>query len=221
MRFILNQNKIQGWDELADRLILELSNDNKVLWLISGGSNIEGEVHIIKKISKSMRNNLTIMFADERYGEVGHQDSNYQQLLSAGFDSQGTNFISILNQGMDFEATINNFTTMAQDLLQNSDIVIAQLGMGDDGHIAGILPHSDASLDHTNFVAGYSSNPYTRLTLTFRALTMINVAYVYAYGDTKFRALQDLKTKNLSLIDQPSQILKQINEAYVYNRLID
>ncbi len=221
MQFIINQNKYEGWDELAARLNLELRNGKKVLWLVSGGSNIEGEVYIINRIPSELKLKLSVMLADERYGDPGHKDSNERQLRDAGFDFSILSYLSILDADASFEETLNAAEIMTNQAFDYSDIIIGQLGIGDDGHIAGILLNSEACYETDNLVVGYLSNPYKRITLTFNALSKINSAYIFAYGDSKYNALVNLKTKNLDTVDQPAQILKRIKDVYVYNSLID
>ncbi len=192
-----------------------------MLWLVSGGSNISLSVKIINQIPDDLSANLTIMLADERYGEVDHQDSNQQQLLDAGFEPGLAQIVDILQPNMSFYDTEQRFRSLTTSLFDQADIIIAQLGIGEDGHIAGILPNSRAAQEETDLVVGYSSKPYERLTLSFAALRRVDSAYVFAFGPAKLPALNNLKSQNLSLEVQPAQILKQINQAYVYNDLID
>jgi 6-phosphogluconolactonase/glucosamine-6-phosphate isomerase/deaminase len=78
------------------------------------------------------------------------------------------------------------------------------------------LPGSPAITDE-KFVAGYDAGNFTRITLTPPALRQIAVAFAFVYGKSKFEALQNLHDNDLPLDEQPAQILKQLNESYVYN----
>jgi len=53
-----------------------------VLWLVPGGSNIPIAVEAMDMIRKEMSGlslkYLTITLSDERYGSVGHKDSNWK-----------------------------------------------------------------------------------------------------------------------------------------------
>jgi 6-phosphogluconolactonase/glucosamine-6-phosphate isomerase/deaminase len=113
-----------------------------------------------------------------------------------------------------------NKRLLAMTVLQafsDNKVVIAQLGIGPDGHTAGILPNSVATEPNSRLVVNYVADPYKRLTLSFTALKKVTVAYVLAFGSNKMDALIALQSQNLSLSEQPAQILKQLNEAYVYN----
>ncbi len=208
-------------DDLGQRLIKELKQDKNVLWLVSGGSNIASAVTVMKSIPSNLKMQLTIMPVDERYVPVGHADSNFQQLINAGFDSGDAILLNILDSNLSLEQTDERFKSLAGQAFEEADVIIALLGIGTDGHIAGILPSSPASQELRKYVVSFESTSYTRITLTFPALRKINAAYVYAFGVSKAGALTKLKDENISLELQPAQILKELDEAYVYNDSIE
>lgn len=217
MHFILTSGWEDGIADLTQRLAKELSDGRRVLWLVSGGSNISASVQVAENISEELSQNLTIMLADERYGEVGHTDSNWGQLLKAGFNTGRATTYPVLQAGLSMEATLNRYNKLANQAFAENDIIVAQLGVGNDGHIAGILPNSEAAHEDQQLVAAYESSPYKRLTLTFPALLKITASYTFAFGAPKREALQNLHDGALDLANQPSQILREIPEAYVYN----
>ena len=81
MNFVMTTGWEDGIADLTEKLIKALSEGKSVLWLVSGGSNIKASVQIIDSISMDLRTNLSVMLADERYGPLGHTDSNWEQLL--------------------------------------------------------------------------------------------------------------------------------------------
>lgn len=204
---------------LQQRLEQELTAGKRVLWLVSGGSNIAASVHLMQNLDDQLTKNLTIMPVDERYGSVGHADSNEAQLMAAGFDKKQAHVIHILQPDSSFQATADRFDKLARQAFSNNDIIIAQLGMGADGHIAGILPHS-AAVTSPDLVAAYASQPYQRLTLTHHALKRLSAAYVLAFGPDKQAALDQLTAKMVPYSDQPAQILKELPEAYVFTDMV-
>ncbi|MBC7707734.1 6-phosphogluconolactonase, partial [Polaromonas sp.] len=110
----------------------------------------------------------------------------------------------------------DNYELSALQAFTDADIIIGQFGIGSDGHIAGILPASPA-VTSLAFVAAYTHPPYERLTLTGHALRRVTAAYVLAFGADKQVALNALETKSLTYSEQPSQILKELPEAYVFS----
>lgn len=220
MQFILANDWSDGTASLSARLNKELSEGKKVLWLLSGGSNIPASVEIMSSLPGELTGNLTIMLNDERFGRVGHPDSNWEQLFQTGFDPKQAHMLPVLQIDMNLEQTIEHYAQQAEQAFGGSDIVISQIGMGADGHIIGILPGSPAAAEETAWAAGYDSPPYIRLTLTFPAMRQINVGYVMAFGDAKRQAVQDLK-QDLPLNQQPAQILKQLPEVYFYSDQVE
>jgi 6-phosphogluconolactonase/glucosamine-6-phosphate isomerase/deaminase len=168
-------------------------------------------------IPSELTKNLTVILVDERYGEVGHTESNWAQLMKAGFHSGEAKLLPILESDLNLEQTAKHYNQLATDAFTDNEVVIAQLGIGPDGHIAGILPDSPAAKDTPSMVVGYKSTPYDRLTLSFAGLRKIDAAYTFAFGNTKHHALGTLKSKSLGLTKQPSEILKDISEVYIYN----
>lgn len=217
MKYILTA----GWDDgvasLTERLVRELADGKRVLWLLSGGSNIPSSVQIMDNISSALSKNLSVSLVDERYGEPGHDESNWAQLMQAGFNSKQATLLPVLQPGISFERTVQNYTKLIEQAFRANDVVIAQLGIGPDGHVAGILPGSPAANEQTALVAGYDAPPLKRLTLTFPALKQINAAYVFAFGKPKQQALLSLRNKSEQLAGQPAQILNELGEAYMYS----
>jgi 6-phosphogluconolactonase/glucosamine-6-phosphate isomerase/deaminase len=216
MKFV----KVAGWDEaikaVSERLKKELSKSGKVLWLVGGGSNINASVKIMAALPDDLTKDLSIFMTDERFGEVGHEHSNSKQLLDAGFQQKDAVFVPMLQPGFSMAETQERYAQALERAVDHASIVIAQSGIGPDGHIAGILPHSPA-VKATGWVTDYEAPPYTRMTMTFDALRHIDAAYYVALGDDKRAALTRLRDEELALDDQPSQILKELPEAYVYN----
>ena len=86
--------------------------------------------------------------------------------------------------------------------------------MGDDGHVAGVLPDSPAC-QADEYVVGYDSPPYQRITLSLSALRQMNEAALVTYGQTKWHQLARLNTQQ-ELSIQPVQIIKDIADVTIY-----
>jgi 6-phosphogluconolactonase/glucosamine-6-phosphate isomerase/deaminase len=216
MQFIRTSDWQPGIEDLTKRIQSALSGNDQVLWLLPGGSNISASVSVMEHLDSEHTKNLTLLLTDERYGPVGHQNSNAAQLNAAGFAPKQATMLPVLVAGLDLEATRAHYEQIALEAFQKATIIIGQFGMGADGHIAGILPHSEA-VDATEFVAAYEANEFTRLTLTAHALKRLSAAYVFVFGDSKADALERLHDQTLPYADEPSQIVKELPEAYIYN----
>lgn len=202
---------------MAKRLNNELLAGRQVLWLVSGGSQVPYNVKIMGHIPDELSQNLTVMPADERYGEPGHKDSNWGKLMAAGFPTREAQLIPVLKEGLNFLDNTEHYNQLAKQAFEEADAIIGQLGLGEDGHTAGILPNSPATKETEALVTGYEAPPLQRMTLTFTALGQLKAAYVLAFGEAKRQALLKLKSGNGSLKEQPAQILTGLDEAYIYN----
>ncbi|MFA6551998.1 MAG: 6-phosphogluconolactonase [Candidatus Paceibacterota bacterium] len=223
----MNYRQIKKPDTGIKIFVKELENslrsNTKTIWLICGGSNIGIAVDIMDALRKNVHGqllqNLTIMETDERYGEVGHKDSNWKQMIDAGFNFNDVKSFPML-VGLSKEETAVKYSKIVRKEFKSAQMIFAQFGMGADGHIAGILPKSSA-VNAKEEVVTYDAEPFTRVTLTPRMLLKINTAYAFVFGESKREAVQNLVNKNLSVEEEPCQILKQIPEAYLYSDQIE
>lgn len=219
MQFIRAEGTKEITSAMTAALTQALGRCSNVLWLVPGGSNITVAVEVMNNLRNEPLEKLTIMLTDERYGEPGHEDSNYAQLERAGFLPGAATFKNMLT-GESFETTVKSAALYAREACTVADEIIGFFGMGVDGHIAGILPHSAAATTDSAWVVGYESQPYVRITLTPFALSHIAQAFVGAYGKEKYDPLLQLKNTVLPIAEQPAQILRHIPEVYIYSNQI-
>lgn len=201
-------------DFTAEKLNDKLSANKKVLWLVSGGSAIDIAVQVSKLLGSNNLHNLYVTLTDERYGPVGHADSNWQQLLEAGFDLPKAKLFPVLI-GQDLQATTDNYAKNIEDALDQADYSLGLFGMGRDGHTAGMLPHSPASLEQQKPAIQYKGSDFQRVTITSAVINRLDTAVLYAVGEEKALALLRLKT-DVDVADQPAQALKRVKEFYVF-----
>jgi 6-phosphogluconolactonase/glucosamine-6-phosphate isomerase/deaminase len=218
MQFIPLKDQAEASSILAKRIAQSLSG-GKALWLVCGGSNIPLSVAAMNEIratvSEKALENLTVALTDERYGPVGHVDSNWQQLVDAGFNFSHIRAVPILI-GKSVQDTVAEYATKLETEFSKKPVVIAQFGIGGDGHIGGVLPHTiGVSDEHT--ICAHNAPPFERITLTLHAFKNISIAYAFVFGAAKHDVVSRLKNESLPLADMPSQILKQVPEADLYS----
>ncbi|HEX8227198.1 MAG TPA: 6-phosphogluconolactonase [Candidatus Saccharimonadales bacterium] len=216
MKFIRIPTLQDGLEPLRDRLLRELGDGKDILWLVPGGSNIPLTVGVMAQIPDEMTARLTIMLTDERYGPLGHKDSNAFQLDQTGFLPKQAKVLPVLHADVSLDETCLRYAQDFTEQARKADMIIGQFGMGADGHIAGCLPRSPA-VSSADMTAGYEAPGFIRITLTPKALQQLTVAYVFAFGAEKRAALERLQLETVSLDIQPAQIIKQLPESYVYN----
>lgn len=204
---------------IAHALTASLTEGKRVVWLVCGGSNIVAEARIMATVRERAADvlaRLTILPTDERYGRPGHPDSNYRQLSEAGFDPGPARWTDVLGGNLPLGPTVDYYTELVADAWAVADVVIAQFGIGPDGHIAGILPSSPATRDDAATIVGYDAPDFTRLTLTARQLVCVDHAFALAYGDSKRDALGRLRVHTEPFATLPSSLLYDIADASVY-----
>lgn len=184
----------------------------QVLWLVSGGSAIDIAVKTAKKLGNGQQ--ITVTLTDERFGSVGHSDSNWQQLLQAGFALPGALLLPVL-QGETVYQTTKTFEQNLQNALLKADFKIGLFGMGVDGHTAGILPYSLVGKT-SDLAIYYQGSDYRRITIANSAIKQLDEAVLYAIGEAKKPALEQLQ-QDVSVASQPVQILKQVKSLTIFN----
>jgi 6-phosphogluconolactonase/glucosamine-6-phosphate isomerase/deaminase len=200
-------------DFLARALVKAGRGGKKVLWLIPGGSALAIAIKAAK-ILAGQSLNLTITLTDERYGPVGHADSNWRQLFDAGFDLPGARLIPVLNGG-NIAETVRVYNDMLATELAAADYRLGLCGIGPDGHTAGILPQSPAVFS-PDLACAYDAGVFQRVTMTPRALAFLDEAVVFAVGSAKWPALAKL-AEDVNINDQPAQALKQISRLTIFS----
>jgi 6-phosphogluconolactonase/glucosamine-6-phosphate isomerase/deaminase len=158
---------------------------------------------------------LTVAQTDERFGPLGHKDSNWQQMQDDGFDFSGITTIPILT-GASLEQTVGTYGAKIEQAFKDAAIVVGQFGMGADGHIAGMLPHSSA-IDSKDAVAAFTDVQFTRVTLTPRMLRQIHASYAFVFGESKKAAVQKLQKESLDIHEMPAQLLKEMQNVHFYS----
>ncbi len=219
----------------TDKPALELGQDlataiNKhegsVICLLSGGSALDVIEHLDIKRQKSECRTIFIM-GDER-GSREREINNTLQLQNRYPDHFVTNNLieTIPNEAEilpDFASRINqNFSKVFSEL-KNPKIFMV-LGMGADGHTAGIFP---LPLDQFNDTykedVMYASLQLDSLTRPHRASftpswILSNVSYIFAYaaGESKRAVLESLKNESKPIHERPAEIFKIHSKVALY-----
>ena len=218
--------------QLGRDLSIKLSEIKKsgqnVLLLLSGGSVLEPLMHIE---SACLDKHITISMLDERY-DPSNQNSNFIQLTKTEFyrraKKAGCNFIDTSVKrsqtqkelGSYFEKQLRNWKKT-----NKRGIILATLGMGQDGHIAGIMPYSenkklfDKLFCGKNHIVCYDAsgkNPYSlRITATATFLKSIDQAFAFICGQEKSANFKKITSPG-KISELPCRTLKQIKNLTIY-----
>ena len=210
--------KIESAQPVIDYLSVTISEalvqGKAVLWLMTGGSSINIAVEVSKRLKDMPLKKLHITLTDERYGAVGHADSNWFQLEQAGFNLDEAELHPVLI-GETMENTVINYAEQLNKCLNEVNFRIGLFGIGQDGHVAGILPNSPAVNDQA-LAIGYDASPYRRITITPNVIAQLDQAVVYAVGHKKWPIIMQLDA-SLPINEQPAQALKTVPKLMIFN----
>lgn len=209
---------VEGSEQLSqhfyDALIELCQKYTKIGLLLPGGSNITAAADAINRLKETDKQKLDIILSDERYGPVGHPDSNEKQYQDAGLNLRNLNYHSLLNN-LSQEDTLRNAIEAYRSLFDNNEVIFAFLGIGADGHIAGVLP-STPGVNSNNSVVMYNSEPFIRITPSLATIFRIDRVVVGAIGDNKLDALRALKSNTENTTSTPALVLNNINDVTIF-----
>lgn len=193
-----------------------LGSGMKVLWLLSGGSNIGIELAVLGQLQHATAQNLVISLIDERHVALDSPDSNWHQLTSQGLNDHKARLVPpIIDTNLDLLAAAHDFGVRLGTEIAQADAAIGQFGIGADGHTAGILPRSMGVHEGHSLVIGYEGPDFQRITTTPALFRQLNLAIAVAMGQDKRDALQKLDS-DASDDDVPARLLLQAKDLIVY-----
>jgi 6-phosphogluconolactonase/glucosamine-6-phosphate isomerase/deaminase len=186
--------------------------DKKTVLYLSGGQTPKGLYTNLANDQKLTPGAVALI--DERYGSKFHNNSNEKMIRETGLlpylESHGTPFYPILQEGHPgLEQLADNYDMTVRYLVAGFPKSFGILGIGADGHTAGIAGNRPASLgyegftnplfeqDKTSFVAAYADlhGPFKeRVTMTFTGLSMLDFFLVLVFGEDKKDALKMMFT---------------------------
>lgn len=207
-------------DILAHALTKAFENHDRVIWLLCGGSNIPISRAAMKLLPQKFKSRLTVMQTDERFVDPESMDCNWHALMAGGFALEDAAAYPIVDGKHTLAETAERYAERVKEQFARAEYIIAQFGIGANGHIAGIMPDSVASRSKDP-VVGYDAGDFKRVTLTFDMLREADEAYTFAYGSTKKEALTNLAEGKMSRTELPAGIVQEIPISNVYTDQIE
>jgi len=193
-------------------ILKQLELGKHVLFFVTGGSSVDVGVKVAQLLRDNPRQNLTknltIMLTDERYGLLGHQDSNWQQLLEKGFSLPLAKSIPILTEDSP-DITTEKFKENLEREFKTAEYKIGLFGVGADGHTSGILPESGA-VDSLDLAYSYDTPTFSRITTTLKAIGKLDEVVAWIQGENKWNIIENLKGKDIDIMKQPAQVFKKV-----------
>jgi 6-phosphogluconolactonase/glucosamine-6-phosphate isomerase/deaminase len=234
MKTVSNSAPQDAGAAIAGKIALCLSRGQRALFLASGGSSADVVVDACARLRTAFIDNgealklLSVTLVDERYGPVGHADSNWRLLLGKGFDPSPFDACPVLDGSADgvsdegLAATTERFAEyLARAAARHSrgDLFIAAaFGIGADGHTAGLLPGTAAaSLDPggAEYATGYRTATYARVTMAPAFFAHIDYAALWVNDSAKRDALERM-SKPGPFAEIPARLVDRAREAVLF-----
>lgn len=216
---------------LAGGRLEELLSNNKerpVLLLLSGGSSFFLLEHVNPSVCGK---SVTIGVIDER---LDPKESNFKKLSNTTFFKDSIkNGASCIDPSIVEGDTVESAAKRLNEkflLWQKANqkgVIVATLGMGDDGHVAGIMPFPEDEVlfeklftDKKVLIRGYdagSKSKYSkRLTSTLTLIRSLQGTVIFISGESKREALSNVLKKEKPIHEIPASILNELPNTDLY-----
>lgn len=220
MQIVVVKDITQGVERVKEFLYEEV--DRRTVLFLSGGNTPKPLYEVLAK--EEILKPAALAMVDERYGEGVHEKSNEKMIRATGLvaavERYGAPFYPILRKGLSIEETAKEYDKVARDIFFNFPKSVAIMGVGTDGHTAGILPETrnmkseirNTSNNH-EFVTSYTSEkmePPQRITLTFAGLALIDFFIVFIFGKDKKKVLPQM-LEGGSVEEMPARFFNQVS----------
>lgn len=201
-----------------------------ILLMLSGGSAFEMLAYVDTEV---LGPHLTLSVLDERYATDPHVN-NFAQLSQTDFYARATaSGAGVVSTEVRSQTSIELSEEWMRALYtwkrEHPDgVVLATMGIGDDGHTAGMFPQvTEADFSGESLVVSYSVpegiHQYReRITTTFTFLTeWVDEAIVYAAGEGKKGVLAKLEKGESSPEEMPACIMHEMQSVKLYTDIIE
>lgn len=234
----LNIQRFQNSDEAAIHAgfalnkLLEDNKDQSVLLLLSGGSAFS----LLDSLNpENFSEQTTISVLDERFSS-DPKISNFAQLQKTDFYKEvlhaNTSFFGTQPKpGETKEQVTARMEKNLRDWKKNNKDgkIFATLGMGTDGHTAGIMPFPESPDEFKKlfeneawavaYNAGNKNQFSDRITTTVTFLKQIDASVAYIVGKNKKEAFGRLLQKSDSLPALPALVFYEIKNLQIFTDL--
>ncbi len=200
MQIVVVDSIEKGLEKAKEELYKRV--DTKTVLFLSGGSTPKPlyEALVKEKVLKP----AAVAMIDERFGKKLHENSNEKMIKDTGFikylDKIKTQFYPIIHSGLSREQSATAYDKKSRDLFFHFNKSVGILGIGKDGHTAGI-PAGISNIKYQlsnkkdEFVTSYddeNGNYGQRITLTFAGLSLLDFFIVLAFGKEKKEAIEKI-----------------------------
>lgn len=196
-------------------------SEGNIILLLAGGSCLNAVRHAVKKLDGPVLSRIHLAQIDERVVPLDDPASNWRQ-IEESVGARLNQFASTLPMVPNVEEADDlaiSYEMRLMSLLETADETIGIYGIGDDGHIAGMLSTTNPG-DFTQFldgrlVVGYKAHDYTRITTTAALLTKLSEVILLTCGPNKVKTVDKIN-QDLAPHNHPAQLLKDASRVSLF-----
>lgn len=194
---VVSAEPLQEAARLLSRALAEV--DRELGWArlgIAGGSAAEVLRHVPALLPEGVWSRLRLTWVDERCVDQASPDSNRGAAYAKGLLSTArpvAHELPLWEDGDTPERAKARFASRF-DQAFSGGLDVTLLGLGEDGHVASLFPGHPArfSTAPVVYLADSPKPPARRLTLSFKSLRTAQTHVLYAVGESKRRALEQI-----------------------------
>lgn len=205
--------------------------DKKTVLYLSGGRTPKDLYANLANDRKILPGAVALI--DERYGKKLHNNSNEKMIQDSGllsyFEEKKIPFYPILQEEhLDLKGTADNYDITIRYLFAGFPKSVGILGIGVDGHIAGIAGNRSLNSSRSvinesefhnpmfnldqkslfvSFFADLKGSFKERVSMTFLGLSMLDIILVLVFGDEKQNAIDLMFSEGIKE-EIPARFLK-------------
>lgn len=179
--------------------ILEKYCDLKTALFLSGGNTPKKLYEYIASQKKLKVG--AVGQVDERFGEKLHKKSNELMIKETGlldyFETSNLRFYPMIEGSVDLETASKNYDEALRFILKYFPKSVGIMGLGEDGHTAGIpaIPEISKKMieDGSSLVSHYDAPDYgQRITMNYHAISVLDLIIVLVLGQEKREILNQM-----------------------------
>jgi 6-phosphogluconolactonase len=235
MKILSAQHNLDAaFDEVATAIFTEFARkpkDEAIVLGLCGGRSVVGLLQALRRssgsLSKELIRRVQFFMVDERLVPLTDEQSNFGGLQKLLFDE-------LIKQGVLDPSQLHPFVPDASQPDYGCNKYYAELqsyggrftcivlGVGEDGHVAGLFP-GNAVLEDTKsgFVPFLDSPkpPAGRMTATLQLLASAELAILLVLGEAKREAWVRFQDPQTRVLDCPSVFIKGLRQVLVVENL--
>ena len=227
------ESKLDAAAKVIFQVLREQPESAPLVVALCGGRSVVGLLKAFLSESETQPSNLLqrvqFFMVDERIVPLGDPDSNFGCLKQQLFDT-------LIERGTISDDQLHAISATAENAQQDCDDYMAKLerfggaftvvvlGMGEDGHVAGLFPnHAALKLAGNQFIPFFDSPkpPSHRVTASHDLVAGASLGVLLALGEAKREAWNAFLSSDVSLEECPAKMVQGMRRCVVVTDLSD